>query len=420
VRKESLQSGQDGKQSSPKVLPRQAALAFSALAFNPSLSDALTLMPGVLSRGRHLDAPATFNRTPAQTAFRMLHSARHSQLQMSARLPKRGTSEQLLAALSTKVLNELEIDPELWDAEMVPRTHPHRMGVEMVAALREELLLTPRFKRRREFQPKKHLCIFDFDGTLTEEYTGVPREFGELGSPQRIMDLRDFLEKLHEDAHLVVCSRNSQDYIAAVLQAENLLDLFDIVVDRNHMIHLGMNKGRALNELLLPLFPSVGGAENVLFVDDDSRNIREIVVAAPACQTFMCDKYPGLTKADMQLLLDAEVPGTAATAKRDPATAAPAQGGASDGDTSQVSASYIPSDGTAEGNSQRRLNAREGLKNAIRSRNAADLKRAEQIGRLVGFTDMSDLGLMSLAENVLKDRVGAKRCEEVLAMPKFQ
>ena len=293
------------------VLPRQAALAFSALAFNPSLSDALTLMPGVLSRGRHLDAP--FNRTPAQTAFRMLHSARHSQLQMSARLPKRGTSEQLFAALSTKVLNELETDPELWDdlidgwdvlAGDEKQEFDRRMGIEMVAALREELLLTPRFKRRREFQPKKHLCIFDFDGTLTEGYTGVPREFGELGSPQRIMDLRDFLEKLHEDAHLVVCSRNSQDYIAAVLQAENLLDLFDIVVDRNHMIHLGMNKGRALNELLLPLFPSVGGAENVLFVDDDSRNIREIVVAAPACQTFMCDKYPGLTKADMQLLLE--------------------------------------------------------------------------------------------------------------------
>ena len=232
---------------------------------------------------------------------------------MSARLPKRGTSEQLFAALSTKVLNELETDPELWDdlidgwdvlAGDEKQEFDRRMGIEMVAALREELLLTPRFKRRREFQPKKHLCIFDFDGTLTEEYTGVPREFGELGSPQRIMDLRDFLEKLHEDAHLVVCSRNSQDYIAAVLQAENLLDLFDIVVDRNHMIHLGMNKGRALNELLLPLFPSVGGAENVLFVDDDSRNIREIVVAAPACQTFMCDKYPGLTKADMQLLLE--------------------------------------------------------------------------------------------------------------------
>jgi len=395
VRKESLQSGQDGKQSPPKVLPRPAALAFSALAFNPSLSDALTLMPGVLSRGRHLDAPATFNRTPApalslQPAFRMLHSARHSQLQMSARLPKRDTSEQLLAALTTKVLNELEIDPELWDALIDPydrkelagdekQEFDRRMGIEMVAALREELLLTPRFERRREFQPKKHLCIFDFDGTLTEEYTGVPREFGALGSPQRIEDLRDFLETLHEDAHLVVCSRNRQDYIAAVLQAENLLDLFDIVVDGNHMIHLGMNKGRALNELLLPLFPSVGGAENVLFVDDDSRNIREIVVAAPACQTFMCDKYPGLTKADMQLLLDAEVPGTAATAQRAPGTAAPAQGGASDGDTGQVSASdaYIPSDGTAEGNAQRRLNAREGLKNAIRSRNAVDLKRAQ-------------------------------------------
>ena len=50
-----------------------------------------------------------------------------------------------------------------------------------------------------------------------------------------------------------------------------LMDLFDIVVDAYHMAHLGLNKGRALNELLLPLFPSVGGPGDVMFVDDNAR-----------------------------------------------------------------------------------------------------------------------------------------------------
>jgi hypothetical protein len=171
------------------------------------------------------------------------------------RIPKSDTSGRLLAAVKATVQTEMDIvggNKSFFE---------QRMGVQMLAALREELLLAgvP--------APKKQLCVFDFDGTLTNEYA----KYGEkLGDTQRIADLREFLETLHADAHLVVCSLNIQRYIVQTLREANLLDLFDIVVDENHMAPLGLDKGRALNELLLPLFPSVGGPGDVLFVDDNT------------------------------------------------------------------------------------------------------------------------------------------------------
>lgn len=170
------------------------------------------------------------------------------------------------------------------------------IGSEMVAALREELLLAG------ERAQKKRLCVFDFHGTLTEEYEGVTQD-RLFGNAQRVADLHGFLKTLHADAHLVVCTFNRQDLIVAKLRAAKLLDLFDIVVDGNHMSHLEWNKGRALSELLLPLFPAVDGPGDVLFVDDDFLNIKDVEDVVPDCTTFMCQRDSGLTSADMRFLI---------------------------------------------------------------------------------------------------------------------
>jgi len=255
-------------------------------------------------------------------------------------IAKSDTSGRLLAALKMKVFKELGIDPKPWvalesnkemDRGITPawltpesnssarmeywiarekdwratrkawlagsqkREFDHRMGMEMLAALQQDVLLTG------QHVPKKRLCVFDFDGTLTEDRWTYPEE--KLGSVQRITALRHLLETLHADSHIAVCSLNSQEIIVATLRAAKLLDLFDIVVDRNHMSPLGFNKGRALQELLLPLFPAVGGSGDVLFVDDDSRNIDDLQETAPDCTTFMCERNTGLTIADMDFLL---------------------------------------------------------------------------------------------------------------------
>jgi len=225
------------------------------------------------------------------------------------RIPERGTSGRLLEAVMAEVQKEVDIvggdteDTIQWQQCRKRQQYSgnsffeRRMGVQMLAALREELLLAgvP--------APKKHMCVFDFDGTLTNEY--ADRGEDKLGDAQRIADLREFLETLHADAHIVVCSMNNQHFIVDTLRRANLLDLFDIVVDAYHMVPLGLDKGRALNELLLPLFPSVAGPGDVLFVDDNVGKIREVKVSAPACKTFMCSKY-GLSSADMRLLLNEE------------------------------------------------------------------------------------------------------------------
>lgn len=222
-------------------------------------------------------------------------------------IPERGTSGRLLEAVKAAVQKEVDIvggDTEetiQWQKCRKRQQYSgnsffeQRMRVQMLAALQEELLLAgvP--------APKKHMCVFDFDGTLTNDFK--PRE--GLGDAQRIADLREFLETLHADAHIVVCSMNNQHYIVDTLRRANLLDLFDIVVDAYHMAPLGGDKGRALNELLLPLFPSVAGPGNVLFVDDNVGKIREVKVSAPACKTFMCSRY-GLSSDDMRLLLNEE------------------------------------------------------------------------------------------------------------------
>jgi HAD superfamily phosphatase (TIGR01681 family) len=274
--------------------------------------------------------------------------ARHSQVRMGRLRDEDGfyidesdTSGMPHAVLKMKVLNELGVDPDAWyefqegnqPREKTPewvakqdyegrgkyyadlnkdwearRKHwlaenptnqefDRSMGIEMAAALRKELLL------RGEHTLKKHLIVFDFDGTLTEDYAGVTRK-RLFGSEQRIADLRDFLEALHEDAHLIVCSRSGQNVITDRLRGANLLHPFDLVVDRNHMRHLdNANKGRVLNELLLPLFPSIGGPGDVLFVDDDPSNIKDLKKLAPHCTTFECERNTGLTRADIRLLL---------------------------------------------------------------------------------------------------------------------
>ena len=208
------------------------------------------------------------------------------------RIPARGTSGRLLAAVKAIVQKEVDI------VGGNKSYSEQRMGVQMLNALREELLLAG------EPAPKKRLCVFDFDGTLTDDYASSENRRAPLkSSAQRVADLRNFLETLHADSHLVVCSINDQHEIVRSLREANLLDLFDIVVDAYHMAHLGLNKGRALNELLLPLFPSVGGPGDCLFVDDNFKKIREVKVSAPACRTFMCSPY-GISSADMHLLLN--------------------------------------------------------------------------------------------------------------------
>lgn len=267
-------------------------------------------------------------------------SARHPRVRMD---PWQGflddsqltDSDWLYADMKTKVLKDLGIDPKDWwefqdgnqDRSDVPAKlnstarrawfaaknkdwearrkewlardlepeFNRRMGIEMAAVLRSDL--------PKNLPSKKRMCIFDFDGTLTEDKAGALSS-EKFGSEQRIADLRDFLETLHMNAYLVVCSRNDRDVIVKRLRAVNLLHLFDIVQDANHMLHLGLNKGRALNELLLPLFPSVDGPADVMFVDDDYKNIRDLEELAPDCTTFQCQRHTGVTSADMRFLRD--------------------------------------------------------------------------------------------------------------------
>ena len=275
------------------------------------------------------------------------------------RIPARGTSGRLLAAVKAIVQKEVDI------VGGNKSYSEQRMGVQMLNALREELLLAG------EPAPKKRLCVFDFDGTLTDDYASSENRWAPLkSSAQRVADLRNFLETLHADSHLVVCSINDQHEIVRSLREANLLDLFDIVVDAYHMAHLGHNKGRALNELLLPLFPSVGGPGDCLFVDDNFKKICEVKVSAPACRTFMCSPY-GISSADMHLLLNEKSCDAEMSEGVDEAAANEARALWEGGD-----------EGMRKHHEQleriRKENTREKLKNAMQTGSVKDLQQAIQ------------------------------------------
>jgi len=173
----------------------------------------------------------------------------------------------------------------------------------------------------------------------------------------------------------VVCSLNDQHRIVGALREANLLDLFDIVVDAKHMLHLKHDKGLALNELLLPLFPFVDPGD-VLFVDDSARKIREVKVSAPACKTFMCSSY-GLSSADMRLLLNEEGRDVEMSERirKEEANEAQALWEGGDAGLKELWCN----------------NARKGLKNAMQTGIAADLKRAiDRASRGAGSIDRSD------------------------------
>mmetsp|Transcript_10558 Transcript_10558/g.21388 ORF Transcript_10558/g.21388 Transcript_10558/m.21388 type:complete len:243 (-) Transcript_10558:72-800(-) len=176
------------------------------------------------------------------------------------------------------------------------------------------------------------LAVFDFDETLAVS-TGWPGSdpVGLFGGKERLSELSALLDALREAGVTVaVCTFNRADCVTLLLRKANLLQYFEKcgplmigeeIYEENGLLweavralsgsrprSLAYNKGFSIRQLMMPLVsghtldPSGAGGRvepgQLLFVDDDPGNCRNVASAIPGCTVVLVKQGAGMQAAE--------------------------------------------------------------------------------------------------------------------------
>lgn len=177
------------------------------------------------------------------------------------------------------------------------------------------------------------ILVLDFDKTLATIEVGTfilgePRMIPKrvFGGEQRVETIRRLLEQLtRQGVYLCVLSYNEEHTIRKALGCKyvKLQQYFSTIIGNSTMAAAKPDRMYKKSSWITRIAESQGveTAERVMFVDDSSENIRDVMGTLPRCNTLFVEKRAGIMRKEVaQILQWAATLGSADSAGQNDAT----------------------------------------------------------------------------------------------------